>query len=126
MNTCTNMGEGGTPLRGAHHVHSIALRNFSVVQKAHFSPVYLVISRQFPRFQKGVFMSPIPKEPDRCLFYYADGRRCRMAKMEGHPELCPNHWARSERQNDSVHFAEKLLGRRQRLNSARAINRFLN
>ena len=70
-------------------------------------------------------MAPLVKELDRCNFYYRDGRRCRMLKVEGHPEFCFEHWQRGEQQDAAERCAALLIGPQERLDSARAINQLL-
>lgn len=64
---------------------------------------------------------PMPKNEDRCTFTYADGRRCRMCKIETHPYLCFYHWQRGQNANDAVVFASQLLPEGQQLNTAATI-----
>ena len=70
------------------------------------------------------------KSDDRCQHATADGRRCRMLRMNQHSSLCLQHWQRQQEllsleSGDANALGAELLGPFQEFNTATAINHVL-
>ena len=70
------------------------------------------------------------KSDDRCQHATADGRRCRMLRMNQHSSLCLQHWQRQQEllsveAGDANALGAELLGPFQEFNTAAAINHAL-
>lgn len=72
-------------------------------------------------------MSPekITYDPGRCHFIYNDGRRCRMAKLPAHPDLCFEHWQRIEQAEENKRASLEILDEHIHLDTAAGINHAL-
>ncbi len=70
-------------------------------------------------------MSAELKIDDRCHFTYADGRRCRMLRMDGHASLCREHLRQHLQPEPEPSIAAELLGSINDFSTATAINKAL-
>jgi len=68
---------------------------------------------------------PTLHDDKRCWHTTIDGRRCRMERMETHPELCFYHWQREEELADALKNSAQIVSPRAKLSTARGINRVL-
>ncbi len=68
----------------------------------------------------------IAKNENRCQHYYADGRQCRMLKMEGHPYLCPHHWQQQEQIARSCAASLEMVPLHNKLHTASGVREALS
>lgn len=68
---------------------------------------------------------PMTKDEKRCWHTTIDGRRCRMERMETHPELCFYHWQQQEELAEALKNSMQIVSPRAKLSTARGINRVL-
>lgn len=62
---------------------------------------------------------------ERCIYFFADGRRCTSLRGDDHPNFCPHHAQKEHEDNNNVQYGAELIAPEEALDTGRAINAYL-